>query len=171
MPQRPDHLGPLKLKLIHWETLKVLFPCSTQNKAHLVMFRIIWYSLAKQKKRIQNTFNQRSPYKKKIIRILKDLRTMNLSNPQRRKPKVTSSIHKRQVTAVCPIQRTYSCSGYLGSSDIGQSKRNTNTQVKNLTEYSCARSTPHLTLVPGFSACVMLWYAVVSDVAGLRDVS
>ena len=113
----------LKLKLIHWETLKVLFPCSTQNKAHLVMFRIIWYSLVKQKKRIQNTFNQRSPYKKKIIRILKDHRTMNLSNPQRLKPKVTSSIHKRQVTTVCPIQRTYSCSGYLGSSDIGQSKR------------------------------------------------
>ena len=121
--------------------------------------------------KIQNTFNQKSPYKKKIVRILKDLRTMNLSNPQRRKPKVTSSIHKRQVTAVCTIQRTYSCSGCVGSSDIGQSRRNTNTQVKNLTESSCACSPQHLTLVPGFSACVMLWYAVVSDATGLRDVS
>ena len=54
---------------------------------------------------------------------------------------------------------------------MGQSRRNTNTQVKNRTEYSCARSPQHLTLVPGFSACVMLWYAVVSDVTGLRDVS
>ena len=32
----------------------------------------------KTKKGIQNTFNQRSPYKKKIIRILKDYHTMNL---------------------------------------------------------------------------------------------